>query len=132
MSHDEKMAEVLSSEDRADKINRELEMAARKIQQLLDNETDNLRPYEIGLVVELFADAVNMLTDLDPDRLGENLMELRSLSNDAIGNILLSFPITEPMNDEIDRHLAVDVASIIGPDHAQNWYRFAVLVTKVA
>jgi hypothetical protein len=57
------------------------------------------------------------------------------LPRSAIGQLLLQLPITEePFNDtsQLDKHLAVDVAEALGPDWAQAWYRFIVLVTKLA
>jgi len=50
-----------------------------------------------------------------------------------IAVILASIPITEyDPQDPLDRHLALEVADILGDDWAQAWYRFVVLVTKIA
>ena len=60
---------------------------------------------------------------------------VEKLSNEALGQLLLQFPLTEsPVDTEgrPNRQLALEVADIIGPDHAQALYRFAVLVTKLA
>jgi len=122
-----------AAEELCDNVNQRLTAAVETICSILETHAGHVRPFEVAQVVRAFVPALNLATDLDSDFLKEELIELRSLTNDAIGELLLAMPITETMNDdEIDRHLAVDVASIIGPDHAQNWYRFAVLVTKVA
>lgn len=58
-----------------------------------------------------------------------------NMDGQTLGRIMLAFGnvITESMSDtKINRHAAVDVADVIGPDWAQTWYRFIVLVTKVA
>ena len=52
------------------------------------------------------------------------------LDNEALGQLLLQFPFTEG-DERPNRKLALEVADILGPDYAQDLYRFAVLVTKL-
>lgn len=124
------MTNIAEKED--DKINLKLMHAITSIKNIFTEHGDQIRPWEAAQIVELFVLSVNYLTDLDPERLAEEFVELRGLSNDAIGQLILGIPLEEATTHDLDRHLAVDVARVIGPDHAQNWYRFAVLMTKLA
>jgi len=61
----------------------------------------------------------------------------RLMPNKMIAQMLLHLPIIDGAGNNdpdgrLDRHLAVDVAETLGPDWAQAWYRFIVLVTKLA
>ncbi len=116
-----------------DKINQSLIDAVETICSILKTHQDHVRPFEAAQVVRAFVPAINLATDLDPDFIREELVNLGSLTGDALGELLLAMPIMEPTSNELlDMHLAVDVANALGPDHAQNWYRFIVLVTKLA
>ena len=116
-----------------DKINQSLIDAVETICSILETHPGHVRPFEVAQVVRAFVPAINLASDLDPNFLREELVNLGSLTGDAIGELLLAMPIVEPTSNELlDQHLAVDVANALGPDHAQNWYRFIVLVTKLA
>jgi hypothetical protein len=57
------------------------------------------------------------------------------LSDEAVGNLLLQLIGPEVDQDRFSRQgkeMAMTVAEILGPDHAQSLYRFAVLVTRLA
>ena len=112
-------------------INARLVEAVETICSILETEADHVRPFVAAQVVRAFVPALNLATDLDPEFLGEELTNLRSLTGEAFGQLLLGMPIEEMLSHNIDQHLAVDVANALGPDHAQNWYRFIVLVTKL-
>ena len=138
MSHDPeydiKELDIAAEEEYGDKVNQRLVEAVETICSILKDEAEYVRPSEAGQVVRAFVPTLNLATDLDPDFLKEALFRLRSLTDKAIGELLLAIPITQEGGhfDEINQHLAVDVARVLGPDHAQAWYRFAVLVTKLA
>jgi acyl-CoA synthetase (AMP-forming)/AMP-acid ligase II len=53
---------------------------------------------------------------------------------EGIAQIIMSLPFGESDDPDspISAHLAVDVAELFGADAAQQLYRFAVLVTKIA
>lgn len=62
---------------------------------------------------------------------------LHKLPNEVLGQMLLHMPIIDGAgrsdpDGRIDRGLALAAADELGPDWAQAWYRFAVLVTKLA
>jgi hypothetical protein len=57
------------------------------------------------------------------------------LSDEAVGHLLLQLIGPEVDRERMSRHgkeMAMTVAEILGPDHAQSLYRFAVLVTRLA
>ena len=142
MSHDTKMEDVAKAaydqekmaadETRSDTINENLMVSIRNIEMILNDHSGEVRPWEASQLAGPFVDMMNLVTDLDSEILGESLIELRRLSGDAFGGLLLAMPIEEPTSHNLDQHLAVDVARVLGPDHAQNWYHFSVLVTKLA
>jgi len=121
-------------QDETDRINEDLENLIAKICDILEHKADHVRPFEAAQVVRAFVPAINLATNLDPDFLKEELTNLGGLTHEAISELFLAMPIMwrDGHFDELDQHLAVDVARVLGPDHAQNWYRFAVLVTKLA
>lgn len=63
---------------------------------------------------EFFSEAVDHLTD---EAFGELLLQLIGRDGDLPADL---------------KATALAVAEILGPDHAQSLYRFAVLVTKLA
>ena len=54
----------------------------------------------------------------------------------TIGNCILQMPLAanpmEARTANVNKTLALEVAEVLGPDHAQTLYHFAVLVTKLA
>jgi hypothetical protein len=57
------------------------------------------------------------------------------LSDEAVGNLLLQLIGPEVDRERMSRRgktMAMTVAEVLGPDHAQALYRFAVLVTRLA
>lgn len=56
------------------------------------------------------------------------------LSPACLAKFLLAMPITKDGSSEgeVNKRFATEVAETIGPDWAQAWYRFIVLVTKIA
>ena len=60
---------------------------------------------------------------------------VRELSPEVLADFMLQIQVTvEPGDPEelVNKKLAVEVADMLGPDWAQAWYHFIVLVTKVA
>lgn len=135
-------------------VNDRIMAAVRELQTAMSEFADHVRPLEAqealrtglefgaflpGLVDDLFHTpeqefaAIGFMTELasSPDLM---VQFLRLLPAPVLGAMLLQFPLTPDGDDTgpLDRHLAVDVAEVLGPDWAQTWYRFAVLVTKLA
>lgn len=57
-----------------------------------------------------------------------------ALSPTMLGELLMQIPVTKNNAPEgpVNKSLALTVAETIGSDWAQAWYRFVVLVTKLA
>lgn len=121
----------LDTEELCDEINARLESHIKAINGLLES-AEYLRPYELSQLIGAFIKALSLVVDLDPEFVRTALADNRDeWSEEAIGELLLGLPITE-RGEKLDRHLAVEVADVLGPDNAQAWYHFIVLVTKLA
>lgn len=91
---------------------------------------------DITLALESIGIAINHMANTEE---GEEFFDelANQLTGHALGHILLAAKITDSPGG-VDRdarpngHLAVDVSDVLGPDWAQAWYRFIVLVTKLA
>lgn len=136
-------------EMKSDEINRRIENAVAELQILLDDEAEYIRPYEAKMVLSLFVPYFRLaesLDEIEPEGFREEFDKfdvdawgafVRLLSDQAIGNLMLQFPIVDcPVNADpnapVEKHLGVEVAKALGPDWAQAWYHFIVFVTKVA
>lgn len=130
------------SETETDKVNEVIARATATLTDVVENHSGDVRPHEAEQVLDVAMDyAVLVASANGPENVAEHLSDLlsdpencdiiRALSPAAIGNVLMQ-ALDKGCDGEIDKHLAVDVSSIIGPDHAQTLYRFAVLVTKLA
>lgn len=83
------------------------------------------------VMAETMAEAMDHLANTE---CGEEVIAhfIRQLDYRTIGALMLQMPVAPGGVDMApNKHLAVDVAETIGPDRAQAWYRFIVLVTKV-
>jgi len=133
----------LSDEDTGNAVNERLAAIARELRTIFADYGEYVRPHEAGMVATQGHHAAITCHELaGPMHLVELSQNVKidpptymeSLSNEAIGQIVLNLPMTENGDPDspIDGHLAVDVAKELGPDWAQALYRFAVLVTKLA
>lgn len=131
----ENRAAVLSEEAETDATNEELVAAINTIDRLVTTKEAHIRPFDAARLIPVFAKTMSLVADLDTTAISEMMDHARhDWSNEAIGELLLGLPLCEMDDPEasLDRHLAVDVAAALGPDWAQAWYRFVVLVTKLA
>lgn len=73
-------------------------------------------------------------TDVAFDECSAHFSAFESASPEIMAAMLLQIPITENHDPEakLNKKLALAVADTFGPDWAQAFYRFAVLVTKLA
>lgn len=57
---------------------------------------------------------------------------LDKFDGETIGRIMANLPITSStLNGELNKHLAVEVADVLGEYLADDWYRFTALVQKL-
>jgi hypothetical protein len=99
--------------------------------------TGDLRPYSgykeiLNFAFEAMSECARQ-SNIDPEEIFETARE--RLSAEAVGHLLLQLIGPEVDQDRFSRQgkeMAMTVAEILGPDHAQSLYRFAVLVTRLA
>jgi len=103
-----------------------------------DNTQDDDRNYvkTLALMQDACRD-MNIVAEGEVCEPEEFFHTFACLSGEAFGHLLLQVigSHTDHGTEALKasgKKLAVDVADILGPDHAQALYRFAVLVTKLA
>lgn len=108
-----------------------LEWAARFVHDTVENFPEETRPSVVEDLAHGFLHAAEVGIGLDEP---EELFNAFSAMNGEVGGHVLMQWLGDKdgVGDPRLKHLAVDVAEVLGPDHAQTLYRFAVLVTKLA
>jgi len=127
-----------------EKVNARLEAIASELDEILTEYSAHVRPHEAAKVAgqgisfaEISHESAGetfVMPELGYQILQDNACWVESIGPNAMGQLLLNMPITEMCDPEtpLDKHLAVEIANELGPDWAQAWYRFIVLVTKLA
>lgn len=124
-----KLLDTLALGNEADQI----EWAARFLSTMICDDPGMTRPVVARELARCFGPAVDELVAIaDPTTC---MTDCEDWTADVVGNILLQW-LKKWTNEELSsrdmKKVSVDVAEILGPDHAQTLYRFAVSVTRNA
>lgn len=136
----------------SDEVNSRVGVAAATLHTAIEEYSEYIRTHEAARIAELGFRFLSLAFSLDDgEQINSHIPsdEIKAwdesdwssfvdfIPDEAIGRLLLQLPIVDgpgkaDPGESIRKHLAVDVAETLGPDWAQAWYRFVVLVTKLA
>lgn len=140
------MDTLLDTESMTEEVNRRVLAASAELNTAIEEYAGHILPFEAGRAAQIGLRFLSLAFSLDDGEhidkavAGDELAAwdvedwdsfARLLPDVAVGKLLLALRITDDFS-EPRKHLAVDVAETLGPDVAQAWYRFIVLVTKLA
>lgn len=109
-----------------------MEAAARFLREAIAAAPDEVRPSVITDLGYAFGEAADVGLGLDePEELFEGCA---GWSDESVGHMLMQWigRWEGATHDKGFKRAALDVADVLGPDHAKTLYRLAVLVTKLA
>lgn len=126
-----------------DTIDDSMDRCITDLINFLEEQPEQISPRDAGKIAALgleygqLADEGSGDIHLEPffELLAHNPVLFRHITNEAFGQLLFQLPVTEEEGNpdsKINKKAALDVAEALGPDWAQAWYRFIVLVTKLA
>jgi len=109
----------------------EIEAMAEKLQALVADYPQEITTHAIQCLGDAYVSALNANAFVAES--ADVALAFRNASGHALGHILTQ-ALGHHTGQEFDRSFrekALDAAQVVGPDHGQTLYKFAVLVTKL-